>query len=250
MERKNDKVINIHSHFNHGVLNDTNDSELYVCNLDFLKNEGQRLNIISMAACSFASVLNPDSVFDENNFFYDVCQKDAYFYQWVVIDPRDKKTYEQALEMAKSKKVLGIKIHSVYHKYDIMKYADEIFEFADKHNFVIMMHPDHIEEIAPKMDNYPNAKLIIAHIGSIEHINAIKNSKHGNIYTDTSGIASSKNNIIEYAVKEIGSDKILFGTDTYSAASQLGRIVFANIAEDDKRNILYNNAKKLFPNKY
>lgn len=41
---------------------------------------------------------------------------------------------------------------------------------------------------------------------------------HGNVYTDTSGIASSRNKIIEYAVNRIGSEKILFGTDTYSAA--------------------------------
>ena len=65
-------------------------------------------------------------------------------------------------------------------------------------------------------DKYPNMKLIIAHLGSIEHINAIKAAKHGNIYTDTSGYLSSLNNVIEYAVDAIGSERILFGTDMYS----------------------------------
>lgn len=52
--------------------------------------------------------------------------------------------------------------------------------------------------------------------------------------------------IIEYAVSQIGSDRFLFGTDTYSAASQRGRIEFSMIKEKDKENILVNNAKRLF----
>lgn len=59
-------------------------------------------------------------------------------------------------------------------------------------------------------------------------------------------MASLKNTIIEYAVSQIGSKKILFGTDTYSAASQRGRIEFSMISERDKENILFYNAKELF----
>ena len=240
------KAINIHSHFNHGATDDKVVSDFCRLDLDFLKKEGERLNIVAMAACSFASVLNPRSVIDENYYFAEVCANDDYFYQWVVVDPRNKNTYTQALKLSKSKKCLGIKIHSCLHEYDIMKYIDELLNFANGYELVVMMHPDHIKDVAKKMNDYPNVKLIIAHIGSTEHIDAIKNAKHRNIYTDTSGIASSQNNIIEYAVKELGSDRILFGTDTYSAAFQLGRILFAEISEEDKQNILYNNAKKLF----
>ena len=89
-------------------------------------------------------------------------------------------------------------------------------------------------------------KLIIAHLGSEEHIRAIKEAKHGNIFTDTSGGASSSNNIIEYAVEQIGSEKIFFGTDTYSCGFQKGRIEYARISEKDKENIFYKNAVKHF----
>ena len=72
------------------------------------------------------------------------------------------------------------------------------------------------------------------------------NAKHRNIYTDTSGMASLKNKLIEYAVSQIGSDRILFGTDTYAAGAQRGRIEYAMISQEDKENILFNNAKRLF----
>jgi predicted TIM-barrel fold metal-dependent hydrolase len=68
------------------------------------------------------------------------------------------------------------------------------------------------------------------------------------VYADTSGSASNKNNVIEYAVSQLGSERILFGTDSYSCAFQRGRIDYADIAEEAKENILYKNALRLFPN--
>ena len=244
------RVHDIHSHYNHDVPIETQeDNILYKCHISPLEKERQRLNIVSMAVCSFASVINPNAVFEENEHCHNLVENDPFLYQWVVVDPRDKRTYKQAEEMIHSPKCLGIKLHSVMLGYDIMEYADEIFDFANKYHMVVLMHPDHILEVAEKVDNYPDMKLIIAHLGSIEHIEAIKRAKNHNVYTDTSGIASSKNNIIEHAVKQVGSEYILFGTDTYSAAFQLGRIIFANISESDKENILYKNAEKLFKGK-
>ena len=86
----------------------------------------------------------------------------------------------------------------------------------------------------------------MAHLGGEKHIRAVKEAKHGNVYVDTSGMASLKNLLIEHAVSQIGSERILFGTDTYSAASQRGRIEFAMISDKDKENILFYNAQKLF----
>jgi predicted TIM-barrel fold metal-dependent hydrolase len=109
------------------------------------------------------------------------------------------------------------------------------------------MHPHFISQMPAFADQYPDMKLIIAHVASKEHVDAIANAKHGNIYTDTSGGASARNNIIEYAVSRVGSEKILFGTDTYSFAFQFGRIALSDIPLKDKENILWKNAIRLFP---
>lgn len=110
------------------------------------------------------------------------------------------------------------------------------------------MHNDQILSMPKFADENPDMRLIIAHLGSLEHIEAIKKAKYGNIYTDTSGIASSKNGVIEYAAKEIGAEKIFFGTDTYSCGFQKGRIEYAGIADEDKEKILYKNARQSFVN--
>jgi predicted TIM-barrel fold metal-dependent hydrolase len=149
--------------------------------------------------------------------------------------------------MIKSDKVLGIKIHSPCHGYPILEHCDKIFSFANERSLTVQMHPDQILEMPKVCDRYPNMKLIIAHLGYEDYIDAVKNSKAGNIYVDTSGGASNLNNVLEYAVKTIGAEKILFGTDTYSSAFQAGRVAFARITDEEKRLILRDNAIRMFP---
>ena len=239
-------IINIHSHFNTGSKFDAKSSVIARNDFDFLKKDFQNCNITKVAFSTFSSVLSDKEIFEQNNFLSNFVNKVDWAYQWIVLDPRQKKLYQQIEEKISCEKVLGIKIHSIGHKYDILKFADEIFSFANNLHTFVLMHPDNILKVAKLTDKYPNMNLIIAHLGSIEHIEAIKNSKNGNVFTDTSGMASFSNNIIEYAVEQVGSEKIFFGTDTYSSAFQRGRIDFAQITEKDKENIFLNNAKKHF----
>lgn len=247
------KAIDIHSHFNHGVSGDNYTPAfdgLSVSTLDFMLSENARIGIDKVGYSTYASVLSADHIASENEYLKSMSVNTENIYQWVVVHPNQDETFNQAKEMLSSKKVLGIKIHSPMHKYDICEHADKLFSFANEIGAVVLMHPDKISAMPTFADKYPNMKLIIAHLGSREHIDAIKAAKHGNIYTDTSGGLSSLNNIIEYAVESVGSEKILFGTDTYSPAFQYSRIALARISHADKENILYKNAMKLFPNAF
>ena len=249
----NRSVIDIHSHFNHGVSGnsiDNNFQDLSISSLDFMFKDNARFGIKEVGYSTYASVLSDKYVIEENEYLHNLIETNDNIYQWVVIHPLIPETFEQAKRMLSHKKVLGIKIHPSMHKYDITEQADKIFSFANQMKACVLMHPAKIGLMPEFLKNYPNMTLIVAHIGSLEHINAVKNAAHRNIYVDTSGYLSSLNNIIEYAVNQIGSDRILFGTDTYSPAFQLSRIAFANISLEDKENILYKNALRLFPKSF
>lgn len=242
------KAIDIHCHFNHGVAHDTKETENYRCDLEFLKAERQRLSIQCSAMTTFSAVLSTERVVEENEYLYKLSQEEEFLWQWVVVDPNQKKTFEQARYMLNSKKCLGIKIHPYCHGYPIAQHADEIFSFADELGQTVMMHPDDMLNTLKYADKYPNMRLIVAHLGTNEeYVKIIRDAKRQNIYTDTSGMASFKNNVIEHTVQQVGSEKILFGTDSYSCAFQRGRIDYANIAQEDKVNILRKNALRLFP---
>lgn len=240
--------IDIHSHFNMGTKYDCEDNPLMRRDFAFLEEVYKNAGVTQVGISNFASVLwQTESIYDENESLHNLTKQTDWVYQWVVVDPRQKKTYEQAEKMLKDKKVLGIKIHPGYHDYDILEYGDELFSFANLHKAFVLMHPQHIEAMPKFADKYPDMKLIIAHIGEMGQIEAIEKAKYGNIYTDTSGGASAYNNIIEYAVERIGSDKILFGTDTYAFAFQFGRIALSDLKIEDKENILWKNALREFP---
>ena len=240
------KAIDIHCHYNNGSIYDTKVSPLYSASLDFLRAERLRMDIDKIAfAGSFAACISDKEIAQQNEDVFALAQQHDWFYQWVVVDARKKETLIQAEKMLKSKKTIGIKIHSVCHGYDFAPYADEVFELASRFEKAVMMHPDDKPEAIAKIaDKWQKTKLILAHLGAIEHIDAISGAR--NVYADTSGNASSQNNVIEYAVNKVGSEKILFGTDTYSCAFQKGRILLADISEEDKQNILYKNAERIF----
>ncbi len=239
------KAIDFHCHYNSGALKEQETSVIYRCDMDFLRSERKRLGVVATFTSPFGPIIDSSTVVEENEKLRSLTQKFDDLFQWAVLDPRNELCFSQLEKLLASPKVVGIKIHSPYHKYPIREYADAIFGFANERGAAVLMHPDDIGGMVAYADRYPKMKLIIAHLGSTEHIDAIANARYGNIYTDTSGIASSKNNVIEYAIERIGADRIFFGTDTYSVAFQRGRIEFADISDTDKQKILFSNAIEL-----
>lgn len=242
--------IDIHTHFNHGAEGEY-DTPAYAGThrngLDFLKGEYARFGIGAYAASTYAAVMSDRGIPEENAFLHEMLRADAQLFQWVVIHPEKPESFRQAEELLEHPRVLGLKIHPQLHGYRICEHGDRIFSFADRLGATVLMHPAAITEMPRFADKYPRMRLIIAHLAEQAHIEAIRGAKHGNIYTDTSGGLSVLNRVIEYAVEQVGSAKILFGTDTYALAAQYSRIALADVPHSDKENILFKNAMRLFP---
>jgi len=105
-------------------------------------------------------------------------------------------------------------------------------------------------------DEYPNVTLILAHLGNGGsaagdprlQVQAIQASRHGNVFVDTSSARSILPGLLEWAVAEIGPERILFGTDTplYFAGMQRARVDYADLSEPDKIRILNGNARRMW----
>ena len=179
--------------------------------------------------------------------------------QWVIINPLQPQTFDQAREMLTLPHCVGIKIHPVEHQYPIAEHGDTIFKFAAEQKAVVLTHsgdefswPDEFITFA---NAFPEAPLIFAHLGNGGlasgranlQVEALKMIKHDRVYIDTSSARSIMPNLIEWAVGEIGADRLLFGTDTplYFTAFQRARIDYAEISLEQKRQILRDNAIKL-----
>lgn len=181
--------------------------------------------------------------------------------QWVVVDPTRKQTFRQAQEMLNRPKCIGIKIHPEEHGYPVTQYGRFLFEFASAHQAIIQSHSGEKNSLPADFvtfaNDFPQVQLIISHLGcgwdgDLTHqVRAIQQSKHGNVYTDTSSAHSITSNLLEWAVKEIGAEHILYGTDSplYFAPMQRARVCYADISAKAKCLILRDNALRLFGQK-
>lgn len=102
-------------------------------------------------------------------------------------------------------------------------------------------------DVAVLARKFPQLLVHMAHLygagfGGIAHI-----APYPNIYVDTGG-GEPEAGILEYAVRELGAERILFGSDAPGRGFgvQLGKVTGANISEDAREMILWENTKRVY----
>ena len=124
------------------------------------------------------------------------------------------------------------------HTWQSLRYYDPLCDFCTPARF------------ARVLETHPEVKIILGHSGGeydgiLEAIEVAK--AFPNVYLDT---ASSRTypGVVSMLVKEVGAERVLYGSDTpfLTPVTQVGKVVFAGITEEEKRLILGLNAAKLF----
>lgn len=214
-----------------------------------------RYMVVSPMAAFMPRGQNNDAV-AANEDAVEVVARTERFLQWVVIDPRKEETYDQARRMLELPKCVGIKIHPEEHVYPVLEYGRRIFEFAAERKAVVLAHSGEPNSLPADLvtcaNDFPETSLILAHLGNGEgdpsrQVRAIQSSRNGNVYTDTSSGMSAVPDLIEWAVGEIGADRILYGSDITCHFPPMlrARIDHAFIPEEAKIKILRDNAVAL-----
>ena len=180
--------------------------------------------------------------------------------QYVIVNPLQPKTFDQARSMLRAPWCVGIKIHPEEHRYRISDYGEQLFSFFEEVGAPVMTHsgcPNSLPAaFVPFANRHPKARVLLAHLGNGAGDNqradlqvlAVQAAKHGNLWVDTSSARSILPGLIEWAVKEIGAERLLFGSDTplYHVTMQRVRIEAAEITPAAKRLILRDNAVRFF----
>lgn len=131
------------------------------------------------------------------------------------------------------------------------KELGSILEAAEHFRLPVSFHTitNEQKEIDKMVEEHPNVTFIAAHPGDKEqfllHLERIK--KYDNYYLDLSGTGIFRYGLIAHGVKEVGSERLLFGTD-YPICNPRMYIQAAYqepISEKDRENILFNNANRI-----
>jgi uncharacterized protein len=157
----------------------------------------------------------------------------------------------------------GIKLHPDFSGYSVNDLRlNEVFKFARDHGAFIVSHSDarvtanHLIKYSdpswfePYLKEFKEVDVIMYHCGltpeGFEESVRLSNL-YSNAYLDTTGWRFSNTWTVEEIVRRVGARKLLYGSDMpyNDAVSALGRIIYANISEEDKHTILYKNALDL-----
>jgi predicted TIM-barrel fold metal-dependent hydrolase len=159
--------------------------------------------------------------------------------------------------------IAGIKIHPSWHNtYPFDDSYKAFWEFTSENGIVVLTHswnpnvankaqkysdPEFFEKV---LKDYPSQKLILAHAGGrgeyfLKVLEILKRNK--NFYVDFAG-DSFPRGMIERYVNEIGSERILFGSDIpwIDVRYHISYILNSDISDQDRKNIFSSNAKRLF----
>ena len=177
---------------------------------------------------------------------------------YAVLNPLSDGWETNTARLLQHPKCVGVKLHPRWNYWRVDEYGDRVFGFLNEHKALTLTHTGNEGndplEFVPFANKYSGLRMILAHIGHDEElrrrdrqIEAVKRCTQGNVWADTSSSNSILARLIEFAVEEIGAERVLFGTDTplYFAATHKARVAYAEISDEAKRKILHDNAAEL-----
>jgi predicted TIM-barrel fold metal-dependent hydrolase len=138
--------------------------------------------------------------------------------------------------------------YMTHYRYDTPEWA-QIMQLATKLNCVVQIHTT-TEEMQYLADNFPDTTIVFPHFGrTLEDIKAriAIVAKHKNAHIDISGSGIERVGILELAVKEIGADRVLYGSDftINEPAGAIERVRNAFLTPEDREKILFRNVERL-----
>ena len=149
---------------------------------------------------------------------------------------------------------VGFKFLPSYHHkpVDGPVYSDAL-GYADERGLIVLSHTwgfdgnnggDQVRRIAGR---FPNVKLLLGHSLYGDWDGAIRiANEFPNVYLELTA-AASVCGIIEKFVNEVGSEKVIYGTDMpwFDPHYTIGTVAFAHISDDARHDILHRNAERL-----
>lgn len=176
---------------------------------------------------------------------------------WCVINPhypqtvaRDLKDYDRNADVW-----AGLKLHPDIHAVPMTdkryRYA---LEWADERALPMLSHtwrgsPYNGEtEVRAFAERYPRIRFLMGHCLHDNWDEAVSIARdYENVYLDLTAVNDERTGVIEKFVAGAGSNKVVFGTDYpwFNHHYYIGAVLAAEITDEDRRNILYRNARRI-----
>ena len=174
---------------------------------------------------------------------------------WAINPLYPERVKQEVAEFEQFQGFVGFKFLSDYYQYPIT--GDDYkpaLEYANAHSLPILLHTwggsacDGPALWPTVAEAYPNVKFIMGHSGYGEWQRAAEVARdHENVYLELTA-AYAVRGAMAIMLEIAGSQKITFGDDHpwFDPRYGVGCVLFTPMSDDDRRNILYRNAQRIF----
>lgn len=210
---------------------------------------------------------NPKETRSLNDRLIRLCKSSKTFFPICSVHPYDGDTAVSELRRLKELGVKMIKLHPITQEFDIedVRVSKVVKEAGDLGMVVLMdaytfFQQNNIEKLIYLAYNNRNTKFIFAHLGGPEfqkfgflgYLRRTNSWFADNMWFDISGTVnvfadSPYRDELEWAIRAVGVDKILFGSDfpQFSVKESIQAFDMLNLTKEERKLIMYSNAKKL-----
>lgn len=128
------------------------------------------------------------------------------------------------------------------------------WEYLNEKKLLALLHTwggsvyDGADNVRAVAEKYPDVTIILGHSIHSHWDKAIKLAQDfPNIYLELTAVLDDDRGILERFVREVGSDRILFGTDLpwFSTHHAIGCILSAEMTDEDRHNIFHRNGERI-----
>lgn len=198
----------------------------------------------------------PRQVKSINSFIIEEGQKHPEFICFATLHPF-MENIEEEIDKVLESGYKGIKLHPDFQEFNIDSPEAEVIYKRVGNKLPIQMHMGDKKRpyskpkmLARMMDKYPDVVFIAAHFGGYQEWDEAEEYLIGrNVYMDTSSsLAFLTPEEAAYKIRAHGADKMLFGTDypMWAHKDEIERFNALELTEQEREDILFNNAAKLF----
>lgn len=168
---------------------------------------------------------------------------------YAICYPRSEAGGLKAIERAIDAGLHGIKMHDANHIAYEDKGYEPVWAYADERRLPVLLHTwGNLKPLREVLKNVTRAPVLLGHSGAGSggaeaYVETAK--EFPNVYLEMCW-SQAPYGLIEHFVSKVGADRILWGSDSpiMSFSQQIGRVLFADISDDDKKQILVENPKR------
>lgn len=242
-------VINTHAHFGPfaAIYFPRHEPEAVIATMD-------RCGIRWLIAAHHAALVDTDR---GNKQYAEIMARypDRLRGYWAINPTYPQRVVDEVASYDQYPGFVGLKFLSDYYSYPITgDHYRPALEFANERKLPILLHtwggsafdgPDIVEQAAQQ---YPQAIFLMGHAGYGDWENASRVARdYPNVYLELTA-AYSVRGALETMVRIAGSERITFGDDHpwFTPLYGIGCVLFAQLTDEDRHNILWRNAARIF----